>query len=92
LSERQHLRYRRSVFGPVSLDRLYPFRFHCRRQYHDAFADLGYHMSPDGKVLATPSEEATSAALEGGRAAFLRAIDETYHETCRPDQAEAPLC
>ncbi|BCZ85528.1 hypothetical protein PTKU64_92030 (plasmid) [Paraburkholderia terrae] len=63
-----------------------------KRLPDDAFADLGYHMSPDGKVLATPSEEATSAALEGGRAAFLRAIDETYHETCRPDQAEAPLC
>jgi len=52
-----------------------------KRLPDDAFADLGYRMSPDGKVLATPSEQATSAALESGRATFLRAIDETYHET-----------
>lgn len=64
----------------------------AKRLPDDAFVDLGYPMSADGRVMTPPSEEATSAALEGGRETFLRAVDETYRETCRPDPNDAPSC
>lgn len=64
----------------------------AKRSPDDAFVDLGYPMSPDGKVLAPLSAEETSAALEAGRDAFLRAVDETYRATCRPDPDDAPSC
>jgi len=63
-----------------------------KRLSDDAFVDLGYHMSPDGEVMAVPSEEVTSTALEGGRDTFLRAVDQTYRITCRPDPDDSAFC
>jgi hypothetical protein len=44
--------------------------------------DLGYPISPTGQVLPVPANEALTTALEGGRDAFLRAIDEAYRNEC----------
>jgi hypothetical protein len=63
----------------------------AKRSPDDAFVDLGYHMSSAGQVMPVPNDEAFASALEGGRDTFLRAVDETYRETCAPDP-NAPTC
>jgi len=63
----------------------------AKRSPDDAFVDLGYRMSPAGQVLSVPTDEAFTRALESGRDAFLRAVDDAYRETCAsgPDR---PVC
>ncbi|PCE29899.1 hypothetical protein BZL54_24120 [Burkholderia ubonensis subsp. mesacidophila] len=62
------------------------------RSSDDAFVDLGYAMSPDGRVMPVPSAEHLAVALEGGRKAFLRAVDKTYLEVCQADPDHEPSC
>ncbi|WP_431824101.1 hypothetical protein [Burkholderia sp. F1] len=63
-----------------------------QRSTDDAFVDLGYPMSADGHVMPVPSEKHLAVALEGGRKAFLRAVDSTYLEVCRADPDHEPSC
>ncbi|WP_446901096.1 hypothetical protein [Burkholderia sp. YIM B11467] len=63
-----------------------------KRAPDDAFVDLGYSMSPDGRVMPVPPEEETATALENGREAFLRAVDEAYRDTCLSDPDHPPAC
>jgi hypothetical protein len=64
----------------------------AKRLDGDSFVDLGYDMTPDGKVKPVPSNEQTATALEGGRDTFLQYIDEDYKDTCHPDPDEQPDC
>lgn len=64
----------------------------AKRAPDDVFVDLGYHMSPSGAVLPVPRDEESARALEGGREAFVRMIDETYRNACHPDPDEDPTC
>lgn len=63
-----------------------------KRAPDDVFVDLGYSMSPDGHVMPVSPDEHTATALESGRNAFLRAVDDTYRDTCRSDPDHPPAC
>lgn len=53
-----------------------------KRTPDDAFIDLNYAMSPDGRVMPVSPDAQTTTALENGRLAFLRAVDDAYQDTC----------
>lgn len=57
----------------------------AKRAPEDAYVDLCYPMSSNGQLLPVPADEALATALEGGRDAFLRAIDEAYRNDCISD-------
>ncbi|MDN7877214.1 hypothetical protein [Burkholderia aenigmatica] len=63
-----------------------------KRAPDDAFVDLGYSMSPDGRVMPVSRDEHTATALENGRKAFLRAVDDAYRDTCLSDPDHPPAC
>lgn len=63
-----------------------------KRTPDDVYVDLGYSMSPDGRVMPVPPNQPTATALESGRNAFLRAVDDTYRDTCRSDPDYPPAC
>lgn len=63
-----------------------------KRAPDDAFVDLGYSISPDGRVMPVPPDAHTATALENGRKAFLRAVDDAYRDTCVSDPDHPPAC
>lgn len=63
-----------------------------KRKADDAFVDLGYEMTREGKIKPSSQESSTLKALEGGRESFLREIDSIYSMTCRPELNEKPSC
>ncbi|AOI84389.1 hypothetical protein WI67_17705 [Burkholderia cepacia] len=63
-----------------------------KRAPDDAFVDLGYSMSPDGRVMPVPPDAHTATALENGRKAFLRAVDDAYRDACLSDPDHPPAC
>ncbi|MBI3229878.1 MAG: hypothetical protein HYZ45_06780 [Burkholderiales bacterium] len=63
-----------------------------KRSADDAFVDLGYNMTRDGKIKAVSEEATTLKALEQGRESFLREIDSICKMTCHSEPNEKPRC
>ncbi|RQT87243.1 hypothetical protein DF041_29220 [Burkholderia cepacia] len=76
------------VAGSVSIG----YWIGTKRAPDDAFVDLGYSMSPDGRVMPVSPNAHTATALENGRKAFLRAVDDAYRDTCLSDPDHPPAC
>lgn len=63
-----------------------------KRSPGDAFVDLGYEMTSDGRVLPPGKDEDMASALEMGKENFLRAVDDAYRLQCRPLPDEPADC
>lgn len=64
----------------------------AKRLDGDSYVDLGYEMTPDGQIKPVSNDEVMTTALEGGRTAFLHAVDDAYTLNCHPDPDEQPDC
>lgn len=64
----------------------------ARRRPGDSYVDLGYGMTPGGAVRPVPTDEVMTTALDGGRATFLRAVDDAYRSECHPDPRDPADC
>lgn len=64
----------------------------ARRAPGDSYVDLGYDLTPAGAIRSVAADEVMTTALEAGRQAFLRAVDEAYRRDCHPDPRDLPDC
>ena len=64
----------------------------ARRAPGDSYVDLGYEMTPAGAIQPVAVDEVMTTALEDGRQAFLRAVDEAYRRDCHLDPRDPPEC
>ena len=64
-----------------------------KRDAQSSYVDLGYDMTPGGAVVL-PGAGATPAvlALEAGRQAFVKWIDEAYENDCRDASTKKFVC
>lgn len=64
-----------------------------KRDAESSYVDLGYDMTPEGTIVA-PDTGATPAvlALEAGRQAFVKWIDEAYENDCRDVSTRKLVC
>lgn len=63
-----------------------------RRHPEDSYVDLGYRMTSSGAVRPVAPDEVMTTALEGGRATFLRAVDDAYRQECHPNPHDSADC
>lgn len=64
-----------------------------KRDVQSSYVDLGYDMTPGGAIVL-PGAGATAAvlALEAGRQAFVKWIDEAYENDCRDASTKKLVC